>query len=86
MQYIAIIRAVLALLPVIVEAVKAIESAFPASGQGAIKLEAIRNIVQSAYDTATDVSLRFDQLWPTLQSAVSSVVSIANATGLFKKS
>lgn len=85
MQYLQIIRAVLALLPVIIEAVKAIESAFPASGQGQAKLAAVRGIVESAYQTAADAMLSFETLWPTLQAAVGGVVAIANASGAFKK-
>jgi hypothetical protein len=85
MQYIVIIRAVLALLPVIIEAVKAIESAFPVGGQGAVKLQAIRNIIEAAYNTVADATLSFDKLWPAIQSAIGAVVSLGNSTGLFKK-
>lgn len=85
MNYIIIIRAVLALLPAIIDAVKTLEAAFPASGQGASKLSAIRTIIEAAYDTANDASLKFDQLWPAIQSAISAIVSLANSTGLFKK-
>lgn len=85
MNYIIIIRAVLALLPAIIDAVKTLEVAFPASGQGASKLSAIRTIIEAAYDTANDAALKFDQLWPAIQSAISAIVSLANSTGLFKK-
>jgi hypothetical protein len=80
-----IIRTVLALLPVIIDAVKAIEAAFPVSGQGASKLQAIRNIIESAYNTVTDATVTFDKLWPAIQSAIGAVVSLGNSTGLFKK-
>jgi len=86
MQYLVIIKTVLTLLPIIIEAVKAIESAFPESGQGQQKLAAVRAIVQTAYDTATDTVVKFDAIWPAIQSAVSAVVELANAVGLFKKS
>lgn len=85
MNYIIIIKAVLALLPTIIEAVKAIEAAFPQSGQGHAKIEAVRTIVEAAYGVAADAALKFDSLWPAIQSAVSAVVSLANSTGLFKK-
>lgn len=85
MNYVLIIKAVLTLLPFIIDAVKSIEAAFPASGQGATKLAAVRSIVETAYGTANDAAIKFDALWPAIQSAVSAVVSLANSTGLFKK-
>ena len=85
MQYLTIIKTVLALLPTIIDAVRAIEQAFPMSSQGSTKLAAIRSIVETAYQTTNEAVLSFDMLWPTIQSAVGAVVSIANATGLFKK-
>ena len=85
MQYIIIIRTVLALLPTIIDAIKALEGAFPVPGQGAAKLQALRNIIASAYEIAADATVSFEKLWPAIQSTISSVVSVANATGLFKK-
>ncbi len=85
MQYVMIIRTVLALLPVIIDAEKAIESAFPVGGQGAAKLQAIRNIIEAAYNTVADATVTFDKLWPAIQSAIGAVVSLGNSTGLFKK-
>lgn len=85
MQYLAIIKAVLALLPVLIEAVRAIESAFPASGQGSNKLAAVRAVVEGAYNAATDAAIEFEKLWPALQSAVSAIVGLANSVGAFKK-
>lgn len=85
MQYVLIIRAVLALLPAIIDAIKALENAFPASGQGAEKLGAIRAIVEAGYNAASDAAVTFDKLWPALQSAIGAIVSLANSTGVFKK-
>ena len=47
---------------------------------------AVRAIVQTAYDTATDTVVKFDAIWPAIQSAVSAVVELANSVGMFKKS
>ncbi len=84
-QAIAIIRLVVTLLPTLIDAVKAVEAAFPVGGQGARKLDAVRAILQSAYETAADVTLKFDTLWPALAATVSAVVGLANASNLFKK-
>ena len=85
MQYLIIIRTVLALLPAVLEAVKVLESAFPVAGQGAAKLAALRSIIEAAYNTVADATLPFEKLWPALQSTIGAAVSLANSTGLFKK-
>jgi hypothetical protein len=85
MQYIAIIKAVLSLLPILIEVIKAIEAAFPQSGQGAAKLEAVRATVASAYAQASDTTVKFDVLWGPLQTAIGAFVALANSTGMFKK-
>ncbi|MBK8359342.1 MAG: hypothetical protein IPL15_10325 [Comamonadaceae bacterium] len=85
MQYLIIIRTVLALLPAVLEAVKVLEGAFPVAGQGAAKLAALRSIIEAAYNTVADATLSFEKLWPALQSTIGAVVSLANSTGLFKK-
>ena len=85
MQYIIIIRTVLALLPTIIDAIKALEGAFPVAGPGAAKLAALRSIIEAAYNTVADATLSFEKLWPALQSSIGAVVCLANATGLFKK-
>lgn len=84
MQYITMIKIVLSLLPLIIDAVKAIEAAFPQGGNGAAKLDALRAMIEAGYKAGSDAVLSFDALWPTLQTAISSVVSLANASGLFK--
>ena len=85
MQYLALIKVVLALLPVIIDAVKSIEAAFPASGQGSLKLGLVRSVLQQAYDAGTGATVKFDELWPVLQNTVASVVGFMNSAGIFKK-
>ncbi len=85
MNYVLIIKAVLALLPTIIEAVKAIEEAIPESGQGKFKLEIVRKAVESAYNVAGDAVVKFDQLWPAIQNVITTFVEFANKIGLFKK-
>lgn len=85
MQYILIIKAVLALLPVVIDAIKAIEAAFPAAGQGKAKLEAVRTTVEAAYNVSTDKVASFETLWGPLQTMINAFVALANSSGLFKK-
>ena len=85
MQYIAMIKVVLSLLPAIIEAVKAIEAAFPASGQGPYKLEMVRAIIQAAYDAGSGAVAQFDEVWPAIKPAIDNVVGFMNLTGVLKK-
>lgn len=85
MQYLTLIRLVLTLLPVIIDAVKAIEAAYPASGQGALKLDLVRGVLEGAYNAGSGAAAKFEDLWPALQSTIGSVVSFMNSAGMFKK-
>ena len=85
MQYLQLIKAVLALLPLILEAVRAIEAALPESGQGQTKLALVRAAVESGYNAASDAIVSFEQLWPALESTIGAVVGAFNAVGAFKK-
>lgn len=86
MQYITIVRTVLALLPAIIEAIKAIEAAIPGTGNGKAKLEAVRQILEAASALAGEATNQFAALWPALSAAIGAMVALFNSTGVFKKS
>ena len=86
MNFISIIKLALSLLPIIIEAIKAIEAALPTGGNGAAKMDVIKTTVQTAMDTATEVEHTFSSVWPTINAMASGVVSLFNTVGLFKKS
>lgn len=85
MQFIAIIKAALALLPVIIEAIKALEAAMPESGAGSAKLGVIRATLDAGYEKAADTVGTFDQIWPVLEKMIAAVVAAYNVAGIFKK-
>lgn len=85
MPYLQVIKTVLALLPVIIEVVKAIEAAIPGSGQGKAKLEAVRQILEASSAVAGEAVGQFATLWPALQAAIGAVVTLFNSTGVFKQ-
>lgn len=85
MQYLSLIRLVLSLLPVLIDAIKAIEAAFPASGQGSLKLELVRGVVEQAYNAGTGALSKFEDVWPVLQKVIASLVTFMNTTDIFKK-
>lgn len=85
MQYLTIIKTILALLPLILEAVKAIEAALPEGGQGAQKLALVRQAVQAGFDAAGEVAVSFEAVWPALEKTVGAVVGLFNTVGTFGK-
>lgn len=85
MQFLSAVKLILSLLPMIIQVVQAIEAALPASGQGATKLAMIKEVLQSAYSTATDVTATFETVWPALEGTIKAVVSMFNSAGAFKK-
>lgn len=78
MNWLEKITAVLKLLPAIIEAVKAIENLVSDTGQGAAKLQAIREILEA-------VSSQSAALWPEIQKVIAIIVALANKTGVFPK-
>jgi hypothetical protein len=78
MSWLAKITAVLSLLPAIIEAVRAVENLVSDSGQGAAKLQAIREILEAVSDQAAS-------LWPEIQKVIAIIVALANKTGVFPK-
>lgn len=85
MSYLAYIKLILSLLPLILEVVSAIEKSLPQSGQGAAKLALVKNAIQAAYDASKDATAKFDEIWPTIQKVVESTVALFNTTGKFLK-
>ena len=85
MQFLTLVKTILALLPLIIQAITTIEQAVPAGSTGASKLDAIKGILQSAYGAATDATGQFEQIWPALSGTVTTLVNLFNATGIFKK-
>lgn len=68
---------ILTLIPVVIQAVKAIEELLPNSA-GAEKLKAVIDTIEAIYGTVLENV-------PAMSKFISAVVSIANALGVFKK-
>lgn len=76
MNALAILKTILTLLPVIIDAVKAIEAAIPQYGKGKEKLAAVRSIIEIGYGEA-------NAIWPAVEKTVGVLVGLFNATGVF---
>lgn len=85
MQFLIIARTIVDLLPVIIDAMKAVEAAIPGEGKGEQKLAMVRGILEGAYVAADDTANEFEKLWPAVARAIAGVVAAFNAAGIFKK-
>jgi hypothetical protein len=85
MKYLEILKLVVSILPLLINLIQAAEAAFPASGQGAAKLDMVRAVLQQSYDFSNDKIAKFEDVWPAIQNIVATIVSTYNALGNFKK-
>lgn len=80
MNYLTIIKTVIGLFPMIVQAITAIEAAFPQSGKGADKLELLKQVLLGSAEVSTDLDKgQFDAVWPAIAKTVSAVVALGKS-------
>ena len=70
----------------VVEIVKLIEETIPDDGAGKEKLVAFDLMLKAAIEKADDIDASFDKLQPVAHDIVSTVVTLFNTVGLFKRS
>ena len=85
LQFIEIFKLIVSLLPIIIELVQTIENSIPGSSNGKVKLEAVKNIISSTYQVTSNATVTFEQLWPSIQTVIGSIVTAFNATKVFSK-
>lgn len=73
----SVLLRILQLLPLIIEAIKAVEALVPLPKQGQAKLETLLSVMA---DSSEDI----DDLIPAVSRVVDRVVGLANRTGVFK--
>lgn len=71
------IKLIIQLLPLIIELIKAIENAIPASGKGKEKLEFSKSVLDSAIPD-------IESIWAALEKIITATVAVMNKTGLFR--
>lgn len=69
----------------VVEIVKLIEETIPDDGAGKQKLAAFDVMLKAALEKANDIDESFDKLQPVAHDIVGAVVTLFNATGVFKR-
>lgn len=85
MQVVAVTKAVIQLLPILVDLIKAVEAALPGTGRGEQKLMMVRAALEGAYSTISDATVTFEKVWSALNPLIGAVVAGFNKTGTFKK-
>lgn len=73
------------LFPLILGFIRNLEEAFPQSGQGGAKLEMLRKLLESAFESIGAVGVTWAEIWPRLKVMIDSVVAMYNALGTFRK-
>lgn len=79
MGYIEILKLVITLLPILVDAIKAVEQLFPETGNGKLKLD----LVKAMLENTIHLNAEFSQVWPVMEKMVSSIVNAFNSNGIF---
>jgi len=82
-QLIAILKVVLSIIPVIIEAIKALEKAFPVAGLGAEKIAIIRMAFEEVYGTVNETMPPLEKVWAGIARLISALVALFNKTGGF---
>jgi len=83
MGFLQILKLVLQLLPLILEAIKTVEAASNVSGNGSAKLELVKGLLTSTVDIGNDVDK--SQYGAAIEKAIALSVSFFNTVGVFKK-
>lgn len=86
MSYLTMLKLVLSLLPLILDAVRAVEAALPAGKHGDAKLEMVRTVIEAGYTAADNPPAAFEEAWPVLERVVAGAVGMFNAVKVFTKS
>ncbi len=79
---------ILKLFPLILHAVQAVESSIQIPQSGKQKLDLVMSVIQVAYEAIPDLSkqMKIGDLLSIVIAMVGKIVTILNATGVFKTS
>jgi len=76
MNLFTVIKTLGTLVPTLVQIIQALDVALPESGQGNVKLAALKSILQGAYSVSTDAGIAFEKLWPAVETVVGGLVAM----------
>jgi len=75
----------LQLFPIIIGLIRSIELILPEEGKGSAKIEMLRIGLTNAYEGLGNILGSFDDIWPKVAAMVTSLITVFNKTGIFKK-
>lgn len=84
MQFITILKLIISLMPLVIDAVKIAEKAFPIAGTGKEKLATVQATLEASYQISSDAAISFNKVWPALKNTIAAIVAGFNAAGIFK--
>lgn len=85
-KFIAILKVLIQLYPMVVEIIEVVEKQFPEGGKGAEKLAIVKQLIAAAYEASDDIEDAFDKVWPAIKRMIDTIVETYNSLGIFKKS
>lgn len=73
-----VLKLVINLLPLLIQLIRAVESAIPEAGKGGEKLALVRSILET-------VDTNIPPIWPAIEKVIGAIVGAFNKTGVFAK-
>lgn len=80
MQFLALVKLILSLLPMVLQAIDAVENAFP-KATGSDKLGMVKGAVAAAAEHGGETVTMVEALWSPLTTIINSAVALKNKTG-----
>lgn len=80
-----VIKLLLSIAPDLVALIKKLEELWPDGGLGKAKLAIIKEYMAGAWTVAEGILPDFEKVWTKVEAIISGIVSILNASGVFKK-
>lgn len=75
-QFLLIIQIVSQLIPLAIQIIASVEAAFPQGGNGQVKLEMVRGVLQAGFEGMKTTQTTFDAVWPALNSVITGIVKL----------
>lgn len=76
MNFISIARLLFQLFPMVFDAIKAADAAFPAQGSGPSKLSSVLTVLQAAHDAAPEIASNFDEIRKPATDMINGIVAV----------
>ena len=78
-QFLAIINIINVLFPIVLQTIATVERAFPQAGQGPVKLELVRSVLEQAFTSLNTAEASFATVWPAMNAVIGGIVKLQKA-------